>query len=370
MTGARAHQVNSPFVISGWLIQTTSHKLVGLKVRLDEETRALTSVNLRRQDVADAFPGHAASLWSGFAVEVFADDYLRRTSVVTLVACFENFEEEIIQFEVAVESAIAAVERREVSWQLSEILACPVCVSNLIDVGLNFKCVQCGMLFETRRGVPVFVKTGDVVHSRLLETNSTNPMADFHIAMVKEKAEGIVLNLGAGNPRMAEHLPNLLFHELLQYPHTDVVSTYEKLPYKDESFDAVISLAVFEHLRRPWEIADEVYRVLKPGGRVYVDTAFMQPLHADPHHWFNMTLEGVREIFKKFKHLKSGVQPYQKPSFGLRMQIDVILDHVHSDRWRKLFEELRNTLNEDFDSALDEKGQEYLAAGVFFEGLK
>ena len=363
-------RVSSPFIVSGWLIQTTPHKLVGLKVLLNEEARAYTGVNLKRQDVADAFPNYPSALWSGFAVEVFADDFLRDTATVTLVVCFEDFEEEVAQFEVAVESAIALVERREVSWKLSEILACPSCGSSLIETKGNFKCAQCGVLFETRRGVPVFAKAGDIAHSRLLQTLSTNPLADFHIAMVEKEAQGIVLNLGAGNPRKSEHRPNLLFHEMLHYPHTDVVSTYEKLPYKDETFDAVISLAVFEHLRRPWEMADEVYRVLKPGGRVYVDTAFMQPLHADPSHWFNMTLGGVREIFKKFKHLKSGVQPYQMPSFGLRMQIDVILDHVHSDHWRKVFEELRSSLNDDFDKALDEKGREYLAAGVFFEGTK
>jgi SAM-dependent methyltransferase len=149
-----------------------------------------------------------------------------------------------------------------------------------------------------------------------------------------------------------------------------VVSVCDKLPYREGVFDAVISKATFEHLARPWEMADEIYRVLKPGGFVTVDTAFMQPLHGDPYHFFNMTLDGAREIFKRFKMVRCGIKPYQTPAYGLRMQIDVMLEHLRSDDWRRRFQELRDSLGEDFDNALDAKGRERLAAGVFFEGTK
>lgn len=40
------------------------------------------------------------------------------------------------------------------------------------------------------------------------------------------------------------------------------------LPFEDESFDVVAMLAVLEHLDRPLEIANEIWRVLAPGGHL------------------------------------------------------------------------------------------------------
>ena len=43
-----------------------------------------------------------------------------------------------------------------------------------------------------------------------------------------------------------------------------------QLPYRDESFDLVLSCSVFHYLRQPAQAAAEFHRVLKPGGRVIV----------------------------------------------------------------------------------------------------
>jgi ubiquinone/menaquinone biosynthesis C-methylase UbiE len=45
-----------------------------------------------------------------------------------------------------------------------------------------------------------------------------------------------------------------------------------ELPYPDESFDRVLSSIMIHHLKTPdkWQTAREVYRVLKPGGRLHI----------------------------------------------------------------------------------------------------
>ena len=43
-------------------------------------------------------------------------------------------------------------------------------------------------------------------------------------------------------------------------------------PLEDNSIDFVISLAVIEHLRRPEKLLSESYRILKPGGCIYLTT--------------------------------------------------------------------------------------------------
>ena len=48
----------------------------------------------------------------------------------------------------------------------------------------------------------------------------------------------------------------------------------ERLPFKDNSFDVVICSAVLEHVLNPEVIAAEMVRVLKPAGRLIVETPF------------------------------------------------------------------------------------------------
>ncbi len=51
-----------------------------------------------------------------------------------------------------------------------------------------------------------------------------------------------------------------------------VVGTGESLPFRDDSFDAVSSLLAFSYFKDPQGMLSEVYRVLRPGGRVALCT--------------------------------------------------------------------------------------------------
>lgn len=44
----------------------------------------------------------------------------------------------------------------------------------------------------------------------------------------------------------------------------------EKLTYADESFDLVITQDVFEHINNPFKAFEEISRVLKPGGGIFL----------------------------------------------------------------------------------------------------
>lgn len=101
----------------------------------------------------------------------------------------------------------------------------------------------------------------------------------------------------------------------------------EELPFKDNTFDAVLSLAVLEHVRDPFKCAKEIIRVLKPGGELLFSASFMQPYHGYPHHYFNMTPSGARALFEDSLIIEDQtipiyLHPIRSVSWILRVWLD------------------------------------------------
>lgn len=44
------------------------------------------------------------------------------------------------------------------------------------------------------------------------------------------------------------------------------------LPFENDQFDVVVSLANLEHLNKPYEVMEQIYRTLKPGGTLLLTT--------------------------------------------------------------------------------------------------
>jgi len=110
---------------------------------------------------------------------------------------------------------------------------------------------------------------------------------------------GWVMNLSAGGSRKKfEHVVEVE-HAISRY--TDVVADAHALPFDDASFDAVIAMNTFEHYSDPRRVAAEVLRVLKPGGRVHIRTAFLQPQNKHRRHFYHCTRHGLEEWFRPFE---------------------------------------------------------------------
>jgi SAM-dependent methyltransferase len=126
----------------------------------------------------------------------------------------------------------------------------------------------------------------------------------------------LYLDLGSGLRRQV--FENCLYVEVYPSLTADlIVAPTCTYPIKSGSLDGVGSFAVLEHVRQPWVVVQEIHRMLKPGGRVYIDWPFLQPVHGFPSHYFNATREGLRTIFEDVGINISEVvtMPHQMPDY-------------------------------------------------------
>jgi SAM-dependent methyltransferase len=251
---------------------------------------------------------------------------------------------------------------------IAHSLACPVCLTGL-DVTKN-KCSKCGYEFTLKEGVPIFIDKKSAYIDRMKGSGTTNPYSPKSLEIIAKNPEAKILDFGAGNPKEEELFNNVIRLEFVRYKSTDVVSTEKRIPFRDGVFDYVISESVFEHVDDPFYYAKEIFRVLKRGGLVLVDTAFLQPVHADPYHFFNMTLEGLRKVFGDFKEIRAGVESYQTASYTLNILMNSYYNLIDNDQVKKEFKNKFIVDYKQYNKYIPEDKQHIMSAGVYFVGEK
>lgn len=155
--------------------------------------------------------------------------------------------------------------------------------------------------------------------------------------LITRHANGIVLDCGAGLRN--SYFAHVVNYEIVAYDSTDVLGVAECLPFKDDSFDAVISLNVLEHVKDPFRAAQELMRVLKPGGELMCCVPFLQPLHGYPHHYYNMTHQGLLNLFEGMSDRSIDVYGATRPLWALSwilQRYDAGLPEAERQRFRGL----------------------------------
>jgi len=82
--------------------------------------------------------------------------------------------------------------------------------------------------------------------------------------------------------------------------NVDVVGDAHKLSSyfnKGEKFDFIFSVAVFEHFAMPWLVAQEMGKLLRVGGGVFIETHFSYASHERPWHFFQFSDMALRVLF-------------------------------------------------------------------------
>jgi SAM-dependent methyltransferase len=219
----------------------------------------------------------------------------------------------------------AEVQALNLSSAVQGVLACPQCGSALEQNDRGERCAACGSEYPANENgqldlrlkgtkkVSVDIPIGsngarswDAIVGRIAA--NPNPQIDYPSIQIppllvrgnrltpelltyfpRAKERGMMLDIGCGDEPFRE----ICSHTNMEYVGIDydgparILADGHALPFKDESFDFIISFAVLEHIRHPIVALREACRVLKPGGRFIGTVAFLEPFHLNSYYHFS-----------------------------------------------------------------------------------
>lgn len=232
----------------------------------------------------------------------------------------------------------------DISDVVRQIARCPRCSSRLSwETTIrcyNADCPYAEVGFPVHRGQPVLIDFDKSVFPRDLYTEesagSAFPIPSKIVTAISRIVEGRNPAAPLNCRRFLEYTRNMSSHPLVLVigggeigsgaealyaaddvtiigtdiyasENTALLADAHALPFADQSFDAVWIQAVLEHVLEPHSVAEEIYRILKPGGIVFADTPFMQQVHGYAYDFTRFTLSGHRWLFRRFDELHAGV---------------------------------------------------------------
>lgn len=104
------------------------------------------------------------------------------------------------------------------------------------------------------------------------------------------------LNVGAGFTRVHPQVVNV---DVVAGTTIDYQASVVELPFRDGSFDVVITQETLEHVSDPFKAMSEIARVLKQGGTLYCQLPFVIGFHPGPQDFWRFTVQGIRELVER-----------------------------------------------------------------------
>lgn len=89
----------------------------------------------------------------------------------------------------------------------------------------------------------------------------------------------------------------------------DVYGDAHTLPIQEGAIDTVLLLNVLEHLENPIEVIEEIFRVLKVGGKLVLDVPFLYPLHDAPRDFHRWSIFGLKDTLESAGFKVENIDP-------------------------------------------------------------
>lgn len=147
-------------------------------------------------------------------------------------------------------------------------------------------------------------------------------LARYHIdrfilsAACQIEPMAFLLDAGAGNCKHKSFFPRARYVGLdlspprkRRYGEIEIGGNLYNLPFRENSFDASLNVEVLEHLKEPKEALREIFRVLKPGGKLFLIAPQAWEEHGVPEDYWRFTSFGLRYLFAAAGFEVSSIEP-------------------------------------------------------------
>lgn len=114
----------------------------------------------------------------------------------------------------------------------------------------------------------------------------------------------VILNLGSGTKRISSSPINVDF---FPFKEVDIVADITRLPFRDGSVDGIINEVTLEHVRDSRAAIEEMQRVLKKGGYLYVRVPFIVGYHPSPDDYYRWTPQGLAADLRGLEAIETGI---------------------------------------------------------------
>jgi SAM-dependent methyltransferase len=150
----------------------------------------------------------------------------------------------------------------------------------------------------------------DVEHLRIIRRN----VSDFMRYAAERYCQGKALE------RLLDIAPQAHEGARPYFPDTVIVETFDVDPESgctcigdicaynsvlpDNGFDYVVCTEVLEHTLQPFGATNEIWRILKPGGKLFLSTPFNFRIHGPLPDCWRFTEHGLRALLRRFEILE------------------------------------------------------------------
>jgi len=352
-------------MVQGWALSADANPTV--EILIDGKLASYAKRRVARPDVAGAYPKLKPDAYtSGFLEHVSMENFDDGDHRVRVIARAGSVEK------VLGDAAFVLFKKmfKQKQENFSKLIVCPNDKNSLENKKDFLQCSKCKQKFPIINDIPIMLPDGKPG----MQYVSSNHYSKSVLELIEKNQSGggVILDDGSGYPH--KQFENVLCFETSNLPSTNVVGFGESLPFPDESFDAVISQSVIEHVKHPFAYVNEIHRVCKKGGDVIIDSAFMQPVHNYPQHFFNTTMEGLKLLCQDFTIVNSSIEDYQHPRTSLQWMLKSYHEGLDEAAGKKFLDRKVSELitEKGFDGMSDLAGYtlEELAAGVHIHCIK
>lgn len=130
-------------------------------------------------------------------------------------------------------------------------------------------------------------------------------------------ARARLANLGAG---FRQSPPGFWSVDRGAYTGTGLRADLAALPFRSGSLDGILCEMTLEHVREARLAVDEMRRVLRPGGELFLVVPFLWPFHASPHDYWRWTERGLAHELAGLELVGQGVMGGPTTTLVLALQ--------------------------------------------------